>query len=605
MTHPIEYCIQPASPQAHLFNVELRVHDPDPAGQRLTLPAWIPGSYMIRDFSRQLQMMSATCAGDPVALHRLDKQTWRAEAVSAELVVSYQVYAWDLSVRSAHLDTTHGFFNGTSVFLRVVGQEHAACLVRIQPPPTTVGEAWRLATTLPALAVDSEGFGDHQADDYEHLIDCPVEMGRFTEVDFVAADVTHEMVISGRHVCDTGRLCRDLKLICETHAALFGELPVSRYLFLTTVVGEGYGGLEHRDSTSLLCRRDDLPLAGMDKPTEGYRQFLGLCSHEYFHLWNVKRIRPQRLKDADLSSEVHTELLWAFEGITSYYDELALARSRCIEPASYLQLLAETVTRVTRGAGRLKQSVAESSYDAWTKFYKQDENAPNAIVSYYTKGALIAFGLDVTLRLLTGDRVSLNTLMRALWLRYGKPDIGVPEDGVERLASELAGTSLDDFFQNYVHGVAELPLPQWFASMGIGFRLRPAKEPDDKGGRCPPEETVPSVPVLGARFRQSGDLVELTHVFDDGAAQSAGLSAGDRLIALDGIQVKATNLAQAVATTLANGSRRVHLLRRDELMSFVIHPKPAPADTCDLWLLPEDQLDDAVLKRRRSWLSAG
>lgn len=604
MSNPVHYLIQPSHPEAHLFSVELHIANPDPRGQQLTLPAWIPGSYMIRDFSRQLQGVRASSEGETVSLHRLDKQTWQAEGGSGELTIHYQVYAWDLSVRSAHLDTTHGFFNGTSVFLRVVGQEHLAPAVSLQPPACDSCDDWRVATTLPPVAVDNQGFGDYRADDYAHLVDCPVEMGHFSELEFIAADVPHTMVISGRHRCDMARLRQDLRRICETHVSLFGELPVDRYLFLTMAVGDGYGGLEHRDSTSLLCKRDDLPQAGMDEPTEGYRQFMGLCSHEYFHLWNVKRIRPKKLQEADLSAEVHTELLWAFEGITSYYDDLALARAGCIAPESYLQLFAETVTRVMRGAGRLKQSIAESSYDAWTKFYKQDENAPNAIVSYYAKGALVAFGLDVTLRERSADRVDLDGLMRALWQRHGKPDIGITEDGIERLAAELAGCSLDDFFQAYVHGCDELPLQHWLAYVGIGMRLRPATGPDDKGGRCTPDEQIFAKPVIGARYRQQGDLVELTNVFDGGAAQAAGLSPADKLIAFDGLQPTAGQLAAMVASVTPGESRTVYLFRRDELMRVELTPRPAPADTCDLWLLADDEVTPEVVQRRHRWLSS-
>jgi predicted metalloprotease with PDZ domain len=230
------------------------------------------------------------------------------------------------------------------------------------------------------------GFGRYRAQGSADLIDHPVEMGDFLHTQFLAAGTPHEIAIYGRHRADLGRLSRDLQKVCEEHANLFGELPPDRYLFLMMVVGQGYGGLEHRDSTSLICSRADLPVPGQTEVTEGYRRLLGLCSHEYFHLWNVKRIQPARIQSSDLSGEVHTRLLWAFEGFTSYYDDLALVRCGLITERDYLDLLAQTITRVMRVNGRTKQSVAESSFDAWTKFYKQDENAPNAIVSYYAKG---------------------------------------------------------------------------------------------------------------------------------------------------------------------------------------------------------------------------
>lgn len=280
--------------------------------------------------------------------------------------------------------------------------------------------------------------------------------------------------------------------ICAEHAGMFGRLPVDRYLFLTLATADGYGGLEHSDSTSLICKRTDLPARQMIKPDKAYRQFLGLCSHEYFHLWNVKRIRPARLAAADLGSECYTELLWAFEGITSYYDDLALVRSGVLSAEEYLDTLANTVTRVLRTPGRLRQSVAESSFDAWIKFYKQDENAPNAVVSYYVKGALVALGLDVTLRERSADSLSLDDLMRRLWERYGRTGIGVPERGIEVEAGELLGASLEAFFQQYVYGKEELPLTEWFGKLGIGYRVRGANNAEDVGATNLQRRPIPS-----------------------------------------------------------------------------------------------------------------
>lgn len=599
----IQYSISPSSPEAHIFAVTLVVKQPDDAGQVLSLPAWIPGSYMIRDFARHIVSIKASCEGDRVRLAKLDKQTWRADPVRGALTVVYEVYAWDLSVRGAHLDTRHGFFNGTSVFLQVAGQEHTAAVVMIDRPEGAEYLSWSVATSMPVRSVDGQGFGSYLTGSYQHLIDYPVEMGTYQELEFQVQGIPHQMAITGRCSVDRQRLARDLQKICTHHAQFFGELPVSRYLFLTMAVGDGYGGLEHLDSTSLMCKREDLPVRDMSEITKGYRDFLGLCSHEYFHLWNVKRIRPELLKQGDLSHEVHTQLLWAFEGITSYYDDLALVRSGSIEPSSYLDLMARTVTRVMRGSGRLKQSVAESSFDAWTRFYKQDENAPNAIVSYYTKGSLVAFGLDMLLRDVTNDRYSLDQLMRMLWERHGKPDIGVPEDGLERLASELAGRDLSDYFTQAVYGTGELSLADWFASLGIGYRLRPAKNQEDWGGHCDNPADIQPRKDIGVRYKQQGDMLLLTHVLDAGAAQAAGLSAGDKMLAIDGIQVHKANLELLVSQPDQGAGLTVHAFRRDELMTFQLLPKDAPSDTCDLWLLPDNECTGRQLLRRREWLA--
>ena len=343
----------------------------------------------------------------------------------------------------------------------------------------------------------------------------------------------------------------------------------------------------------------------MGAPDAGYGRLLALCSHEYFHLWNVKRIRPERLRAADLSCEVYTELLWAFEGITSYYDELALVRSGCIDSKAYLELVAHNVTRVMRGIGRLTQSIAESSFDAWTKFYKQDENAPNAIVSYYAKGGLVAFGLDMELRAHTSERVCLDNLMRALWKRFGERDIGVPEDGIEALATELAGADLSWFFDRYVHGTDELPLVDWFSSVGVAIRLRAAKQPQDLGGYGDDPATLNKVPlVLGAHTSSSDNspFVEITHVQSNGAAHRAGLSFGDRIVALDGIQVSSGTLAKRIELAGEGTAMKIHAFRRDELMTFELIPQPANSDTCDLWLREESSLTEDQIKRRNAWL---
>ena len=373
----INYTIAPINPSAHLFEVILTIAKPDPDGQVVSLPAWIPGSYLIRDFARNIVEIAAVADRKPLALLKLDKQSWRCAPCTGPVTLRYSVYAWDLSVRSAHLDTTHGYFNGTSVFLRVHGQDHLPCTVEIVPPEGPFAESWRVATTLPCEDAPKWGFGRYRAADYDELIDHPVEMGDFTLIEFEACGVPHAVTLTGRHRADTERLARDLKTICEYEIAFFGiPAPMQEYLFQVMVIDDGYGGLEHRSSTSLICSRSDLPRVGEPETSEGYRSFLGLCSHEYFHTWNVKRIKPAAFIPYDLSREVHTPLLWLFEGFTAYYDDLILRRCRLIDDESYLELLGQNITRVMRGSGRLKQPLADSSFDAWTKYYKQDETPP-------------------------------------------------------------------------------------------------------------------------------------------------------------------------------------------------------------------------------------
>jgi predicted metalloprotease with PDZ domain len=600
---PVQYVIRPACPEAHLFRVECLIEQPDAAGQRVSFPSWIPGSYMIRDFAKNVVWLKARDRHDrELVTEKLDKSTWQITPCAGPIYIEYEIYAWDLSVRGAHLDTSHAYFNGTSVFVAVEGQTNSPCRVEIQPPDTRQYANWRIATTLPRDNAPLHGFGGYQAADYDELIDHPVEMGTFDLANFEVAGVPHEVAITGQHRADLSRLVEDLEKICRTHVEMFGELPaMERYLFLVTAVGEGYGGLEHRSSTSLLCSRNDLPLPGQIGINEKYRNFLGLCSHEYFHLWNIKRIKPAIFMPYDLSRETPTRQLWAFEGITSYYDELGLVRSGVIDPKSYLELLGQTATRVWRGAGRFKQSVAESSFDAWSKFYKQDESAPNNIVSYYAKGALIALALDLTLRRESGQKVSLDDLMRRLWQDYGKPAIGVPEGRIEELAGEIAGADLASFFERYVHGTEDPPLQELLRDNGIEFCLRPAKSVDDKGGTPPSGNGDNSTFAwLGARVINDPVGARLSHVFDNGPAQKAGLSAGDLIIACDNIKVDKSNLESLLTTYADDASVTLHAFRRDELIVFELQLESAPANT--VYFTVNDEVTIEQRTARDIWL---
>ena len=579
---PIRYTICPRDPAAHRFEVRCCVEQPDPSGQRFALPAWIPGSYLIRDFARHVIAIRAECAGKTVRLTKIDKHTWQAAALNkaAPLTVICEIYAWDHSVRGAHLDGTHAFFNGTSVFLRVLGQEESPCLVDIQPPQGSAFNEWRVATAMePAHgekgAAKRHGFGLYRLANYDELIDHPVEMGRFTLAHFEACGVPHEIAISGRHDCDLARLCVDLERVCTWQIRFFGEpAPMQRYLFLVTAVGEGYGGLEHRASTGLLCSRNDLPYPGMPGMSDGYRSFLGLCSHEYFHTWNVKRIKPATFTPYDLNTENYTRLLWAFEGITSYYDDLALLGSGVIELNDWLELTAKTISNVQRTPGRLRQSLAESSFDAWSKFYRPDENTPNAVVSYYAKGALVALALDLSLRSQTRGSISLDDVMRSLWQRNGLTGTGVKDDDIRLLAEELSGLNLKSFFARYVRGTDELPLKQLLASAGIKLAWEAAK-----------------TPALGIKTAGDGNEVKLATVFDGSAAQAAGLSSGDILLAIDGLRTTPANLDKQLARYKAGETIQVHAFRRDELLQFAVRLDPAPADTAKLTALsPKDPL---------------
>jgi predicted metalloprotease with PDZ domain len=394
---------------------------------------------------------------------------------------------------------------------------------------------------------------------------------------------------------DMARLCADLKKVCEAQIRLFEpasrRAPMRRYVFMTLAVGDGYGGLEHRASTALICSRADLPVQGKKEMTDGYRTYLGLCSHEYFHTWNVKRIKPAAFAPYDLQNEGYTSLLWLFEGFTSYYDDLMLVRAGLIAEADYYKLLAKAANGVLRGSGRKHQSVAESSFDAWVKYYRQDENAPNAIVSYYAKGSLVALGLDLTIRAATGGKKSLDDVMRALWTRYGRDfysDIdgagqGIGEAEALGLFEEVSGVSLKRYFDRHIHGTDDVPLEKLLAPFGVTFTDK------RKNGK----------PSLGARTVKEGNDCKLANVYEGGAAHMAGLSALDLMVAIDGLRVTASNLDTLMSRYDVNDAVTVHAFRRDELMEFTVVLK---ADDAPQVTLAPEARPAAAARLRGAWL---
>ena len=602
MSNPIRYSIFLSHPEAHLFEVCCTVTDPNPDGQMFSLPTWIPGSYLIREFAKNVVRIRAHSGRKSLSIAKLDKNTWQVAPHEGAVSVTMEVYAWDLSVRGAHLDATHAFFNGPSVFLKVHGREENPCEVGILPPKGTQYRNWRIATAMRRKGAKPCGFGTYEADNYDELIDHPVEIGSFTLATFKACGVPHDIAITGRHRADMRRLVRDLKMLCETQIRFFGEpAPMQRYVFLVTAVGDGYGGLEHRASTALLCSRDDLPQPGVEEVTDGYRTFLGLCSHEYFHTWNVKRIKPAAFSPYDLDRENYTTLLWAFEGFTSYYDDLFLIRSGLISRAAYLESLGKAITQVQRGSGRRKQTVTESSFDAWIKYYRQDENAPNSVVSYYVKGSLIALCLDLLIRTETQGRKSLDHVIRALWKRHGLKGIGVAEDGVEKLAEDVTGLKLKRFFDLALRSTADLPLKPLLAKLGIEMQLRRAESAADRGGRRSTKsgQALSRRVDLGVRTSGDGTELKITQVLDGGPAQQAGIAAGDVLCAIDGLKVTGKNLENRLSRHGHAEVVTIHVFRRDELHALTVQLTAAKADTCTLEVF--DEKTGAPM--RRAWLA--
>ena len=524
----LHYQVEAASLHAHLFRVTLTISAPSPL-QTVSLPVWIPGSYLVREFSKNFQQLKAQQGGQKCAITQQDKCTWQIDcAEGAPLVLSYEVYALDNSVRTAWLDADRGFFNGTSLFLRVHGQE--AQPHHVQLVPVTEQAAWQLATGLTPVKVNAHGFGLYAATNYDELVDCPVEMGAFWRGHFTACGVPHQLVVAGALPSfDKDRLIADTKKICETEimfwhgdkatAKTAGQhTPHPRYVFMLNAVDEGFGGLEHRNSTALICGRRDLPRVGEAKTSEGYTTLLGLISHEYFHTWNVKQLRPFDLARYDYTQENYTELLWFFEGFTSYYDDLLLRRAGLIDDASYFKLLNKTLNQVMQTPGRRIQSVAQSSWDAWVKYYRQDENTPNATVSYYTKGALVALCLDLSLRSESTPgkgRTTLDDVMRALWQHCQ----GGPMQEADLLAAlqALTGRSWRKEIRAWVHSTAELPVRALLTAQGLMVH----------------DDEAQMAQRLGLRAIDGPTGVQIKVVLRGGAAEQAGLAAGDEWLGVE------------------------------------------------------------------------
>ena len=557
----LHYQIEFDDYRQHLIHVTLRfVADPT---QVLSLPTWIPGSYLIREFSKHIESVRAYDEeGRLLEIQKFEKNKWRLFNTDHELItVEYDVYAYDLSVRGAYVDQTRLYVNPACACLGLEGQEDKAVEVELFLPDEL--KHFQLATGMASKSLVKGRF-TLKAKNYAELIDAPFELAEQTRFSFEANGIPHEFVVSGKHAMNAARMQQDIEKICATEISMFGSAPFSNYTFMTMATANSYGGLEHPNSTSLISPREDLPKANEpEEPSEDYQRFLGLCSHEYFHSWLVKFIRPENFVNYDLNKEGYTSLLWIFEGFTSYYDDLILLRSGVISQASYIKLLKTQIDRYLQNPGRFVQSVSESSFDAWVKFYRQDENSNNAGTSYYNKGCLVALCLDLGLRL-RGS--SLDALMRKLYENAQK-GIQVHERTIVELCNELTGDNWIEQINHLINTTDELPLDQLFPEFGLSYSLK-----NDK-----------SLP-LGLKLVDKPEGVLVQSARRDGAAAQAGLSAHDVIIAIDGL--KATvKLVEKYAKQ--EGSYSILAFRRDELMSFDV--KAAGSELTEVELKVEDQ----------------
>ncbi|WP_414827533.1 M61 family metallopeptidase [Alteromonas sp. H39] len=531
----LQYTLSVHSVEEHLFRVTLDLPTHDTDFLELTLPAWIPGSYMIRDFARNIVRLRAEDnEGKLVDVAKTDKQTWLVQTNGTAITLTYDIYAFDLSVRSAFINDEYAFCNGTSVFLQVKGAESLPCSLQIN----TVSDKpdWLIETSMPSRQENAASMRFY-CENYEELIDHPVFIGSCQLKSFDVNGVEFVLLFSGKAPIDTDRIARDLVPVCKHHMQLFGEpQPISRYVFMTLLSDSGFGGLEHRSSTALLYPRFDLPLVNEpEDKTDGYITFLSLCSHELFHTWHVKRIKPEVMVKPDLQAETYTEQLWIYEGFTSFYDDLTLVRAGLIEPEKYLDIVAQNLSRLQVNAGRFKQSAAESSFDAWTRFYKQDASATNHIVSYYTKGGIIAMGLDLLLRTESQGKYNLDNLMKVLWDTYGRDEKGTPNDVIASLCQQHFGIDVNPYLKNTVFGVEDVPLPKWLDSIGVALKLRAKSAPDDKGGVARSAKRVGRAFGAVTKTLETGMMIQV--VRQNTPASRAGLQVNDKLIAMNGYVV--------------------------------------------------------------------
>jgi predicted metalloprotease with PDZ domain len=552
------------------------------------LPVWTPGSYLIREHERHVDGLRAYAGGAEVPAVKVDKHTWRVRCSGdAPVRIAYRLQCFELTVRTNHVDATHAFVNPSAAMMFAVGREAEPCSVRLELPA-----GWRSWVALPI-----EG-GAFRARDYDELADSPLELGAPGAHEshvFEAQGIPHELVVWGRGDFDAERAVPDMVKIIDALAAVFGGLPYRhKYLFILHLNDKGRGGLEHRQSCALIVPR----FSFVQK--SAYEDFLLLVAHEFFHLWNVKRLRPEAFTPYDWARENHTSLLWAMEGLTSTYEVMALRRAGLVTPERFLEIWAERLTQLARTPGRFRVSLAQASYDAWIKHYRPDETTANTSVSYYLKGSVVGFLLDLELRRRTDGARSLDDLVRRLFERHGRPP-GLPEDGVERAAVELAGEGLAAWFDRAIRSTQELPAAEALGAAGIECVLRAAKGSDDKGGvsATPVEPEAAPRGWLGASLRDRSGALEVASVVEGSPAQQAGLGAGDEVVALDGFR---GDLKSRLARAQPGQTVRLTFFRMDELVEVPVRLADAPRDT--VTLAPSAAAGEAEQRLRQAWLGA-
>jgi predicted metalloprotease with PDZ domain len=539
----VAYTISMSKPWTHLLEVEMRVKwSPMPEQAEITMPVWTPGSYLVREYARHVQDFAARDAASGRALNwrKKDKNTWQIDAKgSSEFVVAYKVYSNELTVRTNELNDEHAFWNNSALLMYPNGALNAPSTVRVVP----FGN-WKVATGLPRVEGQENTF---RAENFDVLFDSPFEASDFVETTFDVRGKPHRWVVTGEGNYDLTKIARDSAKIVEEGAKIFGDLPYDNYLFILNL--RGGGGLEHLNSTALQWNKFGF------KPESRYTDFLTLVAHEHFHAWNVKRIRPDALGPFDYENENYTRLLWVAEGGTAYYEGLLVQRAGLMTDKQFLASKATQIQALQNRPGRFQTSLEEASFDAWIKYYRQDENSINNQISYYDKGEIVNFLLDVEIRRSSGGAKSLDDVFRHLYNEFYKKNKNYAPEDFQKTAELMAGKSLEDFFARYVRGREEIDYNSILA--GVGLQLTTGG-----GGR----ESA----YLGANLSQQGDRLNVTSVPAGTPAYEHGLNAKDQIVAADGYRADQRFLETYLGDKKPGDKIRLTVFRFDELKDIEI-----------------------------------
>ena len=586
---PIRYRVSMPEPQSHEFEITVEIPEaPEREDIDILFPAWAPGSYLVRDFSRHLYDLDARdSSGKTVASERLDKLRWRLHSTGRALAVRYRVFAFETSVRTSFLDDSHAFLSGTSLFFLVEGEEKRPCLLTLDLP-----DGWRASTALPAVHGKR---GVFRARDFDELVDSPIEAGTHALLAFNVERTRFEIALYGKTNIDRKRLISSLRAIVRTTGAMFDGFPFGRYLFIIHALPGRGGGLEHANSCTL-------DIAGLSFEDEkGYQSFAELAAHEFFHVWNVKRIRDRVLGPFDYSKENYTRLLWFHEGFTEYMQGLVLLRAGLLTPERYLKDLAENWTRYKARPGRNATPLSDLSYEAWIKQYKPAENHLNRSVSYYDKGRWVGLALDLLLRNETDGRQDLPDVFRRLWRRYGARDEGIDAAIVRREAEAVAGKSLASFFRRFVDGTAEIPVPDLLRTVAVSVQEQSPAE-HERNDKTKAQRLLGWCGLVFVPGTER-DAAVVKNVVPGSPAWHAGITFGDEIVAVDDVRTNATTVGKRLADGIVGQELRVHVFRKDRLLKNRIRLIRNPERK---WQFGLDKAAVGKAKRLRTrWLNTG